>query len=174
MTWRLAPLLVLLLLCVALAISLPRGDKKPSSPLMGTAPQMFSVPSLDDAQEFSPAVWQGKVAVLNVFASWCESCVVEHAVLMKLGESKKVEIFGLGWRDKPEKLRTWLERRGNPYRAVGVDERGKTTMALGLSGVPETFVFDKQGNIAYNAKAPLTEEEINNVVLPLVEKLQDE
>lgn len=168
----LAPLLALLLLCLALAINLPQPGAIAPSPLLGTVPENFLLPSLSHPQgKFSPEIWKGKVTLLNVFASWCESCIAEHALLMDLAKSGQVEILGLGWRDKPEKLRDWLKVRGNPYRQAGVDEHGKTTMALGLSGVPETFVFDKQGRIAYNAKAPLTEDEVNNVILPLVERL---
>lgn len=172
---RFLPLLILLLLCLALAFNLPGRSQAPVSPLVGTVPAAFSVAVLDNPQAaFSPEIWKGKVVMLNAFASWCESCIAEHPVLMKLAESGKVEIFGLGWRDQPEKLRAWLEKRGNPYRLAGVDEHGKTTVALGLSGVPETFVFDRHGRVAYNSKAPLTEEEINNVILPLMEKLQHE
>lgn len=175
MSLRLAPLLGLLLLCLALAMSLPRGEKKSLSPLVGAVPAAFTLPSLaDPAKPFSPETWKGKVVALNAFASWCSSCIAEHPLLLALAESGKVEILGLGWRDKPEKLRAWLKKRGNPYHAVGVDEQGKSTVALGLSGVPETFVFDKSGRVAYNSKAPLTEEEIHNVLLPLVERLQHE
>ncbi len=173
MNLRIVPLVILLMLSIALAFGLMRPALHTAgSHMIGVTPE-FSVPSLDRSKAlFSPARWKGKVVVLNVFASWCESCLSEQPQLMAL--SGKVPVMGLAWKDKPPMLRAWLKRHGNPFQEIGIDEGGKATMPLALSGVPETFVFDKNGKIAYDLKMPLTEEEMHNVLLPLVEKLQHE
>jgi len=167
------PFLLFFLICVALALGLENRETENvfSSKMIGKKPEMVTLTSLDN--EAGVAIPpEGKVSVVNIFASWCESCQAEHAVLMVLKD--KAEITGIAWKDKPEKIKTWLAARGNPYHRVLLDEQGKSTMKLALSGVPETFIFDKNGTIRYNKKAPITDEEVHAVILPLLEKLHAE
>ncbi len=171
---RAAPFIAMLLLATALAFGLFSGNAPGglNERLIGYHVAPFDVPLLGNKEaHFSPAAWQGRVAVLNVFASWCEPCAVEHEVLMKIAKSGKVAVYGLAWRDKPEKATEWIRQRGNPYQAIGVDEHGKSTVALALTGVPETFVLDRDGLIAYHYNGALTDDLADNLILPLVEKL---
>lgn len=176
---RLLPLVILLLLAMALATGLLTGKQENNAPsLVGYQPAPFSVPSLPmgdkPSGQFSPKLWQGQVAVLNVFASWCAPCAVEHPALMKLAESGKVAIYGLAWKDKAKDVVAWVNARGNPYQAIGVDTNGAATIALSLTGVPETYLFKKDGSVFYHHKSPIDDETVEKVILPLVEKLNAE
>ena len=172
---RFLPFLLLWLLVTVLALGLLGHNNRRVSQLIGKVPDAFSVPYLDDTKtEFTSTSLAGKVVVLNVFASWCEACLAEHPVIMKLAAAKKAEVVGLAWRDRPEKIKAWLVAHGDPYARVAVDEKGTATLPLALSGVPETFIFGKDGRVAYNAKMAISEEELNNVILPLIERLQHE
>jgi DsbE subfamily thiol:disulfide oxidoreductase len=167
------PLTMFLLICAALAFGLAE-KRQPNafvSKMIGQKPDVVTLPLLGGGKMLAIPE-EGKVTVLNIFASWCESCQVEHRALTSV--TGKLSIIGLAWKDTPEKIKAWLTTHGNPYQQVLLDEKGQSTLPLALSGVPETFVFDKNGVIAYNKKAPVTEEELRDVILPLVERLQHE
>lgn len=166
MNLRAFPLLVLLFLGVVMGAGLigrkPEGVEE--SRLVGSAwPQLEQV-----------SLPKNQLVVVNVFATWCLPCAKEHPVLMGLAKTAKVKVIGIAWRDKPPNVKTWLSGRGNPYASVAIDEKGDVTVPLGLTGVPETFIVDKRGVIAWNYKSHLTEDIINQTVLPLIEKLQHE
>jgi cytochrome c biogenesis protein CcmG/thiol:disulfide interchange protein DsbE len=173
---RFLPFLLLMLLAASMALGLLQktASDADKSSLRRYPVGSFSIATLGDKNTFSPLLWQGKVAVVNAFASWCAPCAIEHPILMALAKTGKVELYGIAWKDTPENARAWLEKRGNPYRIVGVDSKGGATVALGLSGVPETLVIDRHGNVAYNYKSALTDDMIEDVILPLVERLQHE
>jgi cytochrome c biogenesis protein CcmG/thiol:disulfide interchange protein DsbE len=166
------PLLVFVGLCVLLALGLAQRGKHNdfTSKMIGQKVEPFTLISLGNKENVTIPLG-GKVTVLNIFASWCESCQAEHAVLSPFAD--KIPIIGIAWKDKPEKIENWLTQHGNPYHQVLLDDKGKSTLPLALSGIPETFVIDKHGVIVYNTKMPLTEEELRNVVMPLVEKLHE-
>jgi cytochrome c biogenesis protein CcmG, thiol:disulfide interchange protein DsbE len=90
----------------------------------------------------------GRPRLLNVFASWCIPCVVEAPRLAALAE-QGVEIHGVAIRDRPEDVAAFLARHGNPYARIGADDVSAVQLALGSSGVPETFVVDAKGTIRY-------------------------
>lgn len=178
---RFFPLLVLVFIGAGLAIGMLRGAGKNDyqSPLLGKKLADFSVPILlDDEQEgegdFSSKMLAGKPAFINAFASWCEGCLAEHQTLMKLAAYGKVRIYGLAWKDKPEAVTEYLNKNGNPFTSVGLDASGKTTVALGLSGVPESFVIDKNGIVVFHFRSAITDEVLEKTILPLVEKLNND
>jgi len=90
----------------------------------------------------------GKPRLLNVFASWCIPCAVEAPQLAKLAAAG-VQIDGVAIRDRREDLTAFLARNGNPYARIGADDVSELQMAIGSSGVPETFVVDGKGLIRY-------------------------
>ncbi|MGH8719942.1 MAG: DsbE family thiol:disulfide interchange protein, partial [Burkholderiales bacterium] len=109
------------------------------------------------------------VWLLNVWASWCVSCRDEHPLLLRL--AKDLKIVGLNYKDQRADALAWLKRFGDPYVLSVSDVEGKTGIDYGVYGVPETYVIDPQGVIRYKHIGPITEEAIDNQILPLVKKL---
>lgn len=116
----------------------------------------------------------GKVSLVNVFGSWCSSCVLEHPQLTEIAESKQVTLYGVDWRDPPGAGAAWLERYGDPYTKTGVDEDSRLAIDLGVTGAPETFLVDKEGRIRFKQVGPITPELWADTLLPLIRKLEAE
>ncbi len=171
---RLAPLLLMLLLTTLVAMGLFNKDKPNISYIYGMLLPDIDLPAIgqsDQSKRFQPKNWRGHPVVLNVFSSWCEPCAIEHPVLMELAKTGKIAIVGIAWKDSTENVVAYINKYGNPYQLVGLDKEGKTTVPLGLTGVPETFIVDEQGRVAYSTKSPLTEDVLKNEMLPLIEKI---
>jgi len=120
--------------------------------LAGLARNGVPVPGLD------PADFQGAVTVVNVFASWCAPCRVEHPLLMKLAEDDGIRMVGIDYKDEPANALRFLGTFGLPYDAVGVDADGRAAIEWGVYGVPETFIVGPDGRIRYKFVGPLSEE----------------
>ncbi|WP_425375142.1 DsbE family thiol:disulfide interchange protein [Methylobacterium nonmethylotrophicum] len=120
-------------------------------PVPGLTSDGAAVPGL------AAADFKGKVTVLNVWASWCAPCQVEHPMLVRLSRDG-VNIVGIDYKDQPENGRRFLGRHGNPFRAVGADEAGRVGIDLGVYGVPETFVIGPDGRIREKLVGILTPE----------------
>jgi cytochrome c biogenesis protein CcmG/thiol:disulfide interchange protein DsbE len=119
-----------------------------------------------------PTDLKGQVWLLNVWASWCVSCRVEHPLLVELSKSKLVPLVGLNYKDKPSEGIAWLAQHGNPYDVSVVDRDGRVGIDWGVYGVPETFVVDKAGVIRYKHIGPVDAAAIEKKILPLVRELQ--
>ena len=120
---------------------------------------------------FSSQSLLGQVWVLNVFASWCLSCIPEMPVLQDLVTQSGVTIIGLNYKDKPDAARQWLAKWGNPYTKVATDLQGLLAIDLGVYGVPETFIIDSQGIIRDKIIGELTAETAQDRVMPLLQRL---
>lgn len=107
-------------------------------------------------------------ALVNVFASWCVPCRVEHPELMRL-KAEGVRIVGIGWRDKPEDSRAFLQELGDPFALALSDPEARSGVDLGISGVPETFAVDARGVIVAKHSGPLTREDADRLVKALGE-----
>ncbi|MCU0729202.1 MAG: DsbE family thiol:disulfide interchange protein [Sphingopyxis sp.] len=105
----------------------------------------------------------GQPRLLNIFASWCIPCRVEAPQLEALA-ARGVIIDGIAIRDHPADLVRFLAETGNPYRAIGADERSAVQIALGSSGVPETFVVDGNGIIREQIQGVITPEMVPQLV----------
>lgn len=114
---------------------------------------------------------QGKITLLNVFASWCVACLAEHPKLMALKKNGSVEIFGLNYKDRPEAAASWLARNGDPYSRTGMDLNGRVGINFGVYGVPETFVMGPDGKILDKIIGPITDEDLEKRILPLVKDM---
>lgn len=123
-----------------------------------------SLPGIDST------LFKGKVTVLNVWASWCVPCRVEHPVLSSLSQDGRFDLEGLNYKDKPQNAAAFLGDLGNPYSAIGVDPAGRAGIDWGVYGVPETFIVGKDGKIAFKHVGPLTEDSVRSELLPAVEK----
>ena len=142
------------------------------SPLIDKPAPEFALTRLDQpGQTIRRADMLGKVWMLNVWASWCESCRDEHPYLVEFARLKALPIYGLDYKDQREPAQAWLAERGNPYDASLFDANGRVGIDFGVYGVPETFVIDKQGVIRYKKIGALTPEVLNDTVLPLLRKL---
>ncbi|MBS0592233.1 MAG: DsbE family thiol:disulfide interchange protein [Proteobacteria bacterium] len=168
----LLPLLVFAALVGFLAVGLQRDPKIVPSPLIDKPAPAFSLPRLDDpAQAIANADLKGKVWLLNVWASWCVACRIEHPVLVELAGTGAVPIYGLNYKDKRDDARAWLAQHGDPYVASIVDAKGLVGIDFGVYGVPETFVIDQAGVIRLKHIGPVTQEVLRDQILPLVKKL---
>jgi cytochrome c biogenesis protein CcmG/thiol:disulfide interchange protein DsbE len=166
------PLALFAVLAAFLAIGLTRDPREVPSPFIGKPAPAFRVARLHEPDRvFTPDEMKGKVWLLNVWASWCVSCRVEHPLLVEMSRRNEVPIVGLDYKDENAKGLAWLERMGNPYALSAVDADGKVGIDYGVYGVPETFVIDKQGIIRYKQIGPITQEALERKILPLVRKL---
>lgn len=171
---RALPLVVFFLFVLMVALGVfSDGDRTTKSAMIGKRVHGFDMPVLiGDHVRLTPDAWRQKVVVVNVFATWCLPCVAEHPVLMRLAQTGRVDVYGVAWKDRREKVMNWLKARGNPYRVVGLDQTGKSTIVFGLMGVPETYVIDSSGIVRFVYRQPLTDAVVNETILPLVEQLR--
>ena len=142
------------------------------SALLGEPAPQTSLPPLEgmNLPGFDSKSLTGKVTLVNVFASWCAPCREEHPLLMALSRDDRVTIAALNYKDKGENARRFLGELGNPYDAIGVDERGRAAINWGVYGVPETFLVGKDGVIRYKHVGPLSEASLDNELMPEIEK----
>jgi cytochrome c biogenesis protein CcmG/thiol:disulfide interchange protein DsbE len=169
----LLPLAAFLVLVVFLMRGLSLNPREVPSPLIGKAAPDFKLDRLaEPAQSFTPAELRGEVWMLNVWASWCVACRVEHPLLVQLAKGGTVPIVGLNYKDKPEAASGWLAQWGNPYTLSVKDSDGRVGIDYGVYGVPETFVIDKAGLIRFKQIGPITEDVWQKKMLPLIEELR--
>ncbi len=171
----LVPLFLLLALAVYFAIGLATDSRTVQSVLIDKPLPAFDLPKFGAAGEtMSSEEFKGRVSLLNIFASWCITCRVEHPVLVKLTEQKRVAIYGLAWKDKPDELKAWLDELGNPYLAIADDAKGRTAIDLGVTGAPETYVIDKKGRIRFKQVGAIDDYVWRTTIEPLVRHLEAE
>jgi len=172
---HLVPLGIFLAISVFLAIGLTLDSHRVPSPLIGKPIPTFSLPSVASAaQTVRPADFRGEVWLLNVWATWCVSCRAEHEVLLKAARQHGLRIVGLDYKDERDAAKDWLRQRGDPYTVIAFDARGKAGLDLGVYGVPETYVIDRQGIIRHKFIGPLTGEDVRDTLLPLVQRLEEQ
>jgi cytochrome c biogenesis protein CcmG/thiol:disulfide interchange protein DsbE len=124
-------------------------DQFVESAMIGQPLPAFALePAFDGLPGAGKADFTGKPKLLNIWASWCLPCIAEapHLEALKRGG---VEIIGIAIRDKPADVANFLARHGNPYTRIGSDRISEVQLAIGSSGVPETFVIDAKGVIRY-------------------------
>jgi cytochrome c biogenesis protein CcmG, thiol:disulfide interchange protein DsbE len=176
--WRrrflfLMPLVGFVALAAAFAVRLGTDPSLVPSPLIGKAVPAFSLPPVKGRQlGLASADLKGEVSLVNVFASWCVACREEHPVLMQLKRTGTVPVHGLNYKDRPDDAARWLDTMGDPYTRTGADLDGRVGIDWGVYGVPETFVVDAEGRIAFKQIGPVTSEILDQTILPLVRKLR--
>ena len=167
------PFVLFLVLAAFLYTGLSLNPREVPSPLIGKPAPQFTLPVLHEpTKQFSTQDMHGKVWLLNVWASWCASCKDEHPLLMALARQNIVPVYGIDYKDKPEDGKAWLAQGGNPYVLSVSDIEGRVGIDYGVYGVPETYVIDKQGVIQYKQIGPVTEQSLQDTILPLVTRLQ--
>ena len=174
----LVPLVIFLGLVALFLIQLYAGDPSriPSAlighpaphtdlpPVAGLERDGARVPGID------AAAFKGAVTVMNVWASWCVPCHDEAPLLMQLARDKRLRLVGFNYKDEADNARRFLGRYGNPFAAAGADESGRAAIEWGVYGVPETFIIGRDARIAYKLVGPITEENLDTVLKPQIEK----
>jgi cytochrome c biogenesis protein CcmG/thiol:disulfide interchange protein DsbE len=167
------PLVIFLVIVGFLAIGLRLDPREVPSPFIGKGAPAFTVPQLHKPEAtISPADLKGQVWLLNVWASWCVSCRAEHEVVTRLARTGEVPIVGLNYKDERDAALGWLRRLGDPYKVSAVDANGDVGIDWGVYGVPETFVIDREGVVRHKHIGPLTDQAVQETILPLVRKLK--
>ncbi len=167
----LLPLVIFICLAILFARGLQLDPHKLPSALIGKPLPVFTLTTLD-GKTISEKDLQGKVLLLNVWASWCLTCRVEHAELMNIAASHQILIYGLNYKDQLDAANSWLQAFGNPYVATIYDPKGMFALNLGVYGVPETYLIDKQGIIRYKQVGEITNNNWQSVILPLAKTLE--
>jgi cytochrome c biogenesis protein CcmG/thiol:disulfide interchange protein DsbE len=114
---------------------------------------------------------EGKVTLVNMFASWCVPCRAEHPVLEELARDSRFRLVGINYKDRDEQARAFLDDLGNPYAAIGVDPKGRAGIDWGVYGVPETFLVGPDGVIRYKFIGPLSDEAVARTLMPQIAKV---
>ncbi|HPU08938.1 MAG TPA: DsbE family thiol:disulfide interchange protein [Ottowia sp.] len=162
-------------LLVLLAVGMTRDPRQLDSVLIGQPWPDRALPLLEKPEHaMGPAQWRGKARVVNLWASWCATCLQEHPALMTLAKRLQAaghadQLLGLNYKDKRADALGWLGRQGNPFFASLVDTDGTLGIDLGVYGAPETFVIDAQGVIRFKHVGALTDEVIRTRIVPLLE-----
>jgi cytochrome c biogenesis protein CcmG/thiol:disulfide interchange protein DsbE len=155
-----------------LAVGLQLNPREVPSPLIGKPAPHFELPLLTAPDKrFSQKDMLGAVWILNVWASWCPPCLVEHPVVTELARSGIAPVIGLNYKDAREDALPWLRRNGDPYKLSVYDAEGRIGIDYGVYGVPETYVIDRKGVIRYKHIGPLTPEIAQKKLQPLVKEL---
>jgi cytochrome c biogenesis protein CcmG/thiol:disulfide interchange protein DsbE len=134
-----------------------------NSPMVGKQVPQFELKTLGKNNiKLTEKNFSEKYTVLNLFASWCLACLHEHQLFKKI-DNQNVKLYGVAWRDKKQDTINWLEKHGNPYEKVALDYIGKFAISFGITGIPETFVIDKNGKIIKHYKGTISESEIDYI-----------
>lgn len=144
------------------------GDRLITSQWIDKPAPVFALPpaAADRPGLSSADLASGQPRLVNVFASWCVPCRIEAPQLEALRQ-RGVIIDGIAIRDRPEALAAFLAETGNPYRAIGADERSQVQIALGSSGVPETFLVDGRGIIRQQIQGVITPDMLPEILAKL-------
>jgi cytochrome c biogenesis protein CcmG/thiol:disulfide interchange protein DsbE len=169
MIGRLLPVIIFLALGILLAVGLKIADHKTEipSPLIGKQMPEFSLPVLgQDEVIVTRDELIGTPFLLNVWASWCVTCRVEHPVIEELASSGLLRVVGLNYRDETADALAWLEHFGNPYELNIADITGRTAIDFGVYAAPESFLVDPDGKIVFKQIGAVTHEVIENEIVP--------
>jgi cytochrome c biogenesis protein CcmG/thiol:disulfide interchange protein DsbE len=177
----LAPLVLFGAMALMFAFALTKGDpsKLPSALIGKPAPALAltAIDGLVDGQRAVPQLTgemlgRGEVTVVNFWASWCGPCVEEHPLLVELAQKSNVRLVGINYKDAASNARRFLGRYGNPFSAVGADTTGRTAIEWGVYGMPETFIIDAQGRIAFKQVGAITRDALERRLLPTIARLK--
>jgi cytochrome c biogenesis protein CcmG/thiol:disulfide interchange protein DsbE len=174
----LLPLVIFLGLATLFLMRLGAGDASriPSALIGKPAPatNLPPIPGLEAAGKPVPgltnATFDGKVTLVNVWASWCVPCHDEVPFLETLSKDKRIQLVGINYKDEAGNARRFLGRYGNPYAATGQDVNGRAGIEWGVYGVPETFIVGRDGRIAYKLIGPIGADNLNRVLEPEIAK----
>jgi cytochrome c biogenesis protein CcmG/thiol:disulfide interchange protein DsbE len=168
------PIIVFLGVAVALGVGLTLEPRVIPSALIDKPVPEFELPPVAGREKGLAArdLRTGTVSIVNVFASWCGPCRIEHPLWMDLATTGRVALHGLNYKDAPENASAWLDRYGDPYARTGADRDGRVGIDWGVYGVPETFVIDRNGRIVFKHVGVMTRDVLDTRILPLIDDLE--
>ena len=165
------PLVVFASLIIVLFSFLSDKDDQLETALIDSSFPDFNLGSLSDESRLLTKRDIIKLpALINVWATWCIACRVEHPFLMKLKEESILTIYGLNYKDNELEAKKFIEGLGNPFKKIGVDASGRSAIDLGVYGVPETFII-QNGIITYKHIGPIHMNELDEKILPIIKGL---
>ena len=166
----LIPLIIFLSLVVLLYNGLGKNTKLLPSALIDKPVPQFSVPSLMTGQVINNDSLLGQMYLLNVWASWCPNCRIEHPVITEFAKKNIIPVYGLNYKDETTTANRWLKQFGNPYKDILVDSQGLLGIDFGVYGAPETFLVDAKGIIRHKIVGELNPRNVKNEILPMIQK----
>jgi cytochrome c biogenesis protein CcmG/thiol:disulfide interchange protein DsbE len=171
----LVPVAVFVGVAIMFAWGLTHDPREIPSNLIGKPVPQFNLPPVQGRTlGLSNDNLHGEVSLVNVFASWCVECRLEHPLIMQLKSQGVVTVHGLNYKDRPDDAARWLNTLGDPYTRTGADINGRVGIDWGVYGVPETFVIGKDGRIAYKQIGPLSVEILEKKIIPLIQTLKEQ
>ncbi|MBL8833534.1 MAG: DsbE family thiol:disulfide interchange protein [Rhodospirillales bacterium] len=170
------PLVLFAVLALYLGFGLTRDPQHVPSALIDRPVPAFDLPAVAGVERpgLSSAMLAREVSLVNVFASWCPPCRIEHPILMRMSREGDVPIYGINYKDKAPDAARWLAELGNPYRAIGWDFENRVAVDWGVYGAPETFVVDRHGKIRHRHVGAITPDVLDRTLMPLVKRLRSE
>ena len=126
----------------------------------------------DEQVSLNKLIEKNNFTIINIWASWCQPCRVEHAYLMQLTQFDNFNLIGINYKDKPEAARNWLNELGDPFEKIVADKDGRAAIDWGVYGVPETYLVDKKGRVRYRHVGPLTEKVLEEKLMPIMQMLK--
>ncbi len=175
--WVIAPLIIFVGLVGLFAFALQTGDpSKLPSALLGKPAPATQFPALEGLRGndipvpgFSSAeLATGRPSIVNFWASWYVPCAEEQPLLLELQKRTGVTLYGVNYKDDPIAARRFLGRYGNPFTAVGTDDKGRGAIEWGVYGMPETFVLNGRGEIIFKHVGPISPQSIEQKLLPAI------
>jgi len=166
------PVVIVLIFLIFLFQLLNKDVTKLSSALIEKPVPEFEMQTLysDITLLNSNDINSSNVALVNVWASWCIPCRAEHEILMLLSKIEGLDLYGINYKDKKINALNFIDNLGNPFKKIGVDKNGRSSMVWGVYGIPETFIIHK-GTVIYKHIGPIHLNELENVILPILAKL---
>ena len=164
------PIILFIILGIFLFRGIQLDPSEMPSALIDKPLPTFLLPTLDGTKNISDLDVRGKVTLINVWATWCVSCRMEHPYLLELTK-QGVHIIGLDYKDDDIKAKQWIKELGNPYALIIADKTGSLGLDLGVFGAPESFLLDKNGIIRYKRVGVIDERVWREEIQPVYETL---
>ena len=164
-------IIITIFIFVSLFFALNKKEQTLKSPLLNKPVPEINLNSFKNGK-LNNIDFKKEVILVNFFASWCVPCIVEHDFLFELKKQKSIKIYGINYKDDIKNLKVWLDKLGNPYSKIGIDETGITGINWGVNGIPESFLIDKNGIIRHKINGIINEKQIKILLskIKLIEK----
>lgn len=167
------PLILFVCLAVILWYGIGSSQKPRASALISTPFPEFTLKGLDNpSEQYSSTMFKGHVTLVNVWGSWCPTCVQEMPQLLQL-QQRGVRIVGVDYKDDRQDADQFLNNYGDPFQSIIADPSGSLGFNLGVYGAPESFIVDSNGVIRYHHTGYITPQDVNSVIMPTLKRIAE-